>query len=90
MGHNFYIDDKEIMYLNCSGEYDTLSPFRLCANELFRINNRLKNGETIKVISEVDDTGAQTYLIKTPDDFKTWVKKVFKGGFGEYLETGMD
>lgn len=88
MGHHFYIDNKEILYLGRSGEYDTLSYFKFCANNLFRINNRVKNGETIKIISEVDDTGGNTHLIKTTEDFKTWVTKVFKGGFEKYLETG--
>jgi hypothetical protein len=89
MGHQFYVDNKQILYLGRSGDYDTLSPFKFCANDLFRLNNRIKNGETLKIISEVDDTGASTYLIKTTEDFKTWVVKVFKGGFEEYLETGM-
>jgi hypothetical protein len=90
MGHHFYIDDKEILYLGRSDEYDTLSPFKFCANDLFRLNNRIRNGETIKIKSEVDDTGRSTYLIKTTEEFETWVRKVFKGGFEEYLETGME
>jgi hypothetical protein len=89
MGHKFYIDGKEIMALGRSGEYDTLSPFKFCANQLSKINNRIENGDEVKIISEVDDSGADTYLIKTSDDFKTWVKKVFKGGFEEYIETGI-
>ena len=88
MGHHFYIDDKLILYLERSGEYDTLSPARYCASELFAINNRIKKGETIKIISEVDDTGASTYLIKTTRDFREWVTKVFKGRFEGYLESG--
>lgn len=90
MGHHFYIDDKEIRHLERSGEYDTLSYFKFCANELFKINGRIKNGETIKIISEVDDTGGNTCLVKTAEDLRTWVTKVFKGGFERYLETGME
>ena len=90
MGHSFYLEDKEVLHLGRSGDYDTLSPYKFCASELFRINNRIKKGETFKIVSEVDDTGPNTYLIKTTEDFKTWVTKIFKGGFEKYLETGMD
>lgn len=90
MGHRFYIDNKEILYLGSSGEYDTLSYFKFCANDLFRINNRVKKGERIEIVSEADDTGKNTYLINTTEDFKIWVTKVFKDGFEKYLETGME
>lgn len=89
MGHSFYIDDKMILWLGRSEEYDTLSPYKFCANDLFRINNRIKQGEIIQIVSQVDNTVPDTYLIKTTEDFKTWVKEVFKGGFEYYLETGM-
>jgi hypothetical protein len=37
----------------------------------------------------VDDTGAAIYVVKTTEEFESWVKKVFKCGFEKYLETGM-
>lgn len=53
MGYNFYNTEEEILYLANSGEYDTLSVFKFCANNLHRINERIKNGETIKITKDL-------------------------------------
>lgn len=89
MGYNFYNAETEILYLNNSCEYDTLSFFKFCANDLYRINERIKNGEIIKIIKDIDQENAKTYIIENTTDFKKWVKKIYNGGFENYLETGM-
>ncbi|MCV2487236.1 hypothetical protein OD917_20045 [Flavobacterium sp. SH_e] len=89
MGYNFYNTEEEILYLNNSCEYDTLSVFKFCANNLYRINERIKKGETIKIIENLGKEYAKTYNIENTADFKKWVEKIYNGGFEDYLETGM-
>lgn len=89
MGYNFYNTEEEILYLNNSGEYDTLSFFKFCANDLHSINERIKKGETIKIIKDIDKEYTKTYIIENTTDFKKWVEKIYNGGFEDYLETGM-
>ncbi len=89
MGYNFYNAETEILYLNNSCEYDTLSVFKFCANHLHRINERIKKGEIIKIISDIDKEYAKMYTIENTADFKKWVEKIYNGGFEDYLETGM-
>ncbi|PBJ12200.1 hypothetical protein [Flavobacterium sp. ACN6] len=89
MGYNFYNAETEILYLNNSSEYDTLSPFKFCANNLHRINDRIKNGETIKIIKNLNKESSKTYIIENTADFKIWVEKIYNGGFENYLETGI-
>lgn len=89
MGYSFYSAETEIMYLNDSWEYDTLSFYKFCANDLHRINERIKNGEIITIIKDATQANAKTYLIENTIDFKSWVEKIYKGGFEKYIETGM-
>lgn len=89
MGYHFYNAETEILYLNNSSEYDTLSVFKFCANHLYRINERIKNGETIKIIENIGKEYTKTYVIENTGDFKKWVEKIYNGGFEDYLETGM-
>jgi hypothetical protein len=89
MGYNFYNNKEEIKYLNESWEYDTLSYYKFCAFDLYEINQRIKNGEIIKIVKNEGTTTEKTYLVENTTDFKNWVEKIFKGGFEKHLETIM-
>jgi len=89
MGYHFYSAEIEIMYLNDSWEYDTLSFYKFCANDLHRINERIKNGEIITIIKDAVKENSKTYIIENTADFKKWVEKIYNGGFEKYIETGI-
>ena len=89
MGYHFYSAEIEIMYLNDSWEYDTLSFYKFCANDLHRINERIKNGEIITIIKDAVKEDSKTYIIENTADFKKWVEKIYNGGFEKYIETGI-
>jgi len=89
MGYHFYSAEIEIMYLNDSWEYDNLSFYKFCANDLHRINERIKNGEIITIIKDAVKENSKTYIIENTADFKKWVEKIYNGGFEKYIETGI-
>jgi len=87
--HKIYIDNKLELELESASLYDTLSPYRWVANSFFDFNQKIKNGKSVHINSNNKD-----YYIKTEQEFKEWVKKIFNtsgnGGFHEYLNKKID
>ncbi len=89
MGYNFYNSKEEILYPKDSWEYDTLSPFKFCANNLFRINEGIKKGEKIRIIKNKGTVNSKTFIITNTSEFKSWLKTIFKGGFENYIDEAL-
>lgn len=81
--HTIYFENGGVFktFLN-SNWYDTASPYQFCIKELLEIKDAISNGKIIKI-----DSNSTVYLISNLNDFQTWIKKVFHGGFEEFIFT---
>ncbi|MCE2963134.1 MAG: hypothetical protein ACK5UE_09540 [Chitinophagales bacterium] len=82
--HSFYIENKLVLELGNVGNYDTLSPYRYVTDYFFSINQKIKSGKKLKVISN-----GEAFLIETEEDFINWIQSKFNDefnyGFEEYV-----
>ena len=87
--HRIFLNDKLTLELESSGLYDTLSPYRWVANSFFEINQKLKNGEKLRIVSYGNE-----FVIKDEQDFRNWIKTDFNtignDGFQKYLNKKID
>ncbi|MBS7252825.1 hypothetical protein [Flavobacterium branchiicola] len=79
--HFVYSEDGEVFkaFLD-SNWYDTVSPYLYCVSELKSIKSKIENNEKFKI-----ESNGKIYLITTNGEFKTWIEKVFHGGFEEHV-----
>jgi hypothetical protein len=79
--HIVYLEngDEFKSFLN-SNWYDTATPYQFCIKELLEIKSIIANGKMIKI-----DSNNKIYVISNLDEFQTWIKKVFYGGFEKFV-----
>jgi hypothetical protein len=79
--HKVYLENGEEFksFLN-SNRYDTATPYQFCVKELLEIKNIIIGGNTIKI-----DSNNKVYIITNLVEFKTWITKVFYGGFEKFV-----
>ena len=87
--HKLFVNEKLVLELESSGLYDTLSPYRWVANSFFKINQQMKNGDSLKILSYGNE-----FCINDEQEFRDWIRKQFNtvgnGGFQKYLNKEID
>ncbi|WKX75879.1 hypothetical protein [Zobellia laminariae] len=80
MGFHFLNNSIEFEYLKDSYEYDTISPANYCISTLKKINKRIKQGEIIVITRDEERfTKGRTDIINNEEDFKKWLREVYRG-----------
>lgn len=79
--HKVYFENgNEFKSFLNSNWYDTATPYQWCIKELLEIKRYIAEGKTIKI-----DSNNNIQIITNLDEFKTWIEKVFYGGFEKFV-----